>query len=91
MKPVHDELHADRRGRRWLLSDLICDHVTGRLRESAVWSNIGKLAILYAYFGNVAAGNFETMSGVVAVTLLGHDIGNRLINLKAQAAQKDAK
>jgi hypothetical protein len=28
--------------RRWCLLDLVTDSTTGRLRETAVWSNIGK-------------------------------------------------
>lgn len=81
---IHDDLHANRRGRRWCLTDLVTDHVTGKMRETAVFSVLTKAAVLWAYVVNVGTGNFELMTSVVAVTLLGHEIGSRVMNLKTQ-------
>lgn len=39
----------DRRRRRWCVMDLVTDHQTGKLRETAVWSNVGKAAMTWAF------------------------------------------
>ena len=90
VKPRHTELHEDRRARRWKFSDLITDHVTGALRESSVFSIATKTSILWAYCTYVSATNYETMTGVVALSLLGHELGSRVMNLKTQQTQQEA-
>ena len=70
---------------KWKWSDLVTDHQTGRLRESSVWSSIGKAAMtwgfIYAvYHGNSAEFLWLTYGGVV----VGAEIGARILNQKQQ-------
>jgi len=75
--------------RLWCVMDLVTDRTTGRLRESAVWSNIGKAAIVWAYCANVNATTFETMTFVVGGLLLGHEIGARILNQRNNKMEKE--
>ena len=75
--------------RLWCVMDLVTDRTTGRLRESACWSNAGKAAIWYAYVKYVNAANFETMTLVLAGALLGHEIGSRILNQRSEKMEKD--
>jgi drug/metabolite transporter superfamily protein YnfA len=43
--------------RQWRITDLVVDHRTGKLRESAVWSNIGKASMTWAFVHTVASGH----------------------------------
>lgn len=43
--------------RKWCVMDLVVDHRTGKLRESAVWSNVGKAAMTGAFVYTVASGH----------------------------------
>ena len=70
--------------------DLVTDRTTGRLRESACWSNAGKAAILWAYCTHVTTLNFETMTVVVGGLLLGHELGARILNQKSDKMEKEA-
>lgn len=74
----------DRRHRQWCVMDLITDHVTGKLRETAVGSVAAKIAILYAYCQHVSAANYETMTAVLAAAFLTHELGSRGMNLWTQ-------
>ena len=70
--------------RKWCFMDLVTDHQTGKLRESSVWSNVGKGAVLWAYVGNVSAGSFEMMTLVMGGLLCGHEAVSRVLNMKAK-------
>lgn len=70
--------------RKWCVMDLVTDHVTGKLRESSVWSNLGKGAVIWAYIKFVSAATFEPMTLVLGVLLLGHEAGSRILNMKQQ-------
>mgnify|MGYP003387226886 CR=1 FL=1 len=37
---------VERRKRRWCVMDLVCDPVSGKLKETLVWSNAGKASAL---------------------------------------------
>jgi len=39
----------EKRKKKWAFSDLVLDHTTGKLRETAVWSNIGKGAMTWGF------------------------------------------
>jgi hypothetical protein len=58
----------------WHLRDLVTNHQTGKLRETAIWSNAIKAAVLAAYCRYVSATNFETMTFVAASILIGHEV-----------------
>lgn len=74
-------LFAEKRKRLWCFMDIVTDHVTGKLRESAMWSNIFKGGVFWAYLKFVSATNYETMTMVAAGIIIGHDLANRGINL----------
>ena len=74
--------------RKWCVMDIVTDRTTGRLRESAVWSNIGKASIVWAYVTHVNATTFETMTFVVGGLLLGHEIGARILNQRSEKMEK---
>ena len=42
--------------RKWCVMDLVVDHRTGKLRESAVWSNVGKASMTWAFIYTVMGG-----------------------------------
>ena len=75
--------------RKWCVMDLVTDHQSGKLRESSVWSNAGKAAVLWAYVKLVAAGNFEAMTLVIGAVLIGHEVGSRMMNMKQQQAAQE--
>jgi hypothetical protein len=35
--------------RKWCFMDLVVDHQTGKLRESSVWTNVGKAVMTWAF------------------------------------------
>ena len=70
-----------RRSRTWSLSDLVCDHTTGKLRETALWSNIGKLTMTFGFIWMVIRGTptewlWATYGGVVVL----HEASARFFN-----------
>ena len=82
----------NRRKRKWQWSDLVVDHETGRLRESSVWSNIGKAAMTWGFVyvvwkGNSAEFLWLTYGGVV----IGAEIGARILNQKQQVINEKAE
>jgi hypothetical protein len=70
--------------RRWSVSDLFTDHVTGKLRETATWSNLGKMAVLYEYLRVTSETNFESTTGVMAGILIFHELAARYFNQRQQ-------
>ena len=43
---LSDTTHKERRARRWCLTDLVTDPYSGKLKETLLWSNLGKLSAL---------------------------------------------
>ena len=74
--------------RKWCVMDLVTDHASGKLRESSVWSNVGKAVVTWMYVEHVSADNFETMTLVLVGAVIGHEIVSRLTNAKQQASQE---
>lgn len=71
---------------RWKWSDLVVDHQTGRLRESSVWSNIGKAAMTWGFCYVVWKGRSDEFLWLTyGVVVVGAEIGARLLNQKQQA------
>lgn len=64
--------------RAWHLRDLVTDSKTGRLRETLIWSNIGKAAMTFAFLlatirGATTEWLWLTYGGVVVL----HELGSR--------------
>ena len=72
----------------WHIKDLFVSHQTGKLRESAVWSNAMKLAVIVQYCRFVSAANFETMTFVAAGILIGHEVVKAKQNQDQQLLDK---
>lgn len=68
----------------WHLRDLVVDHQTGKLRETAVWSNAVKAATLVSYIRFVTADNFATMTAVASGILITHEVAARALNQRQQ-------
>lgn len=76
----------ERRHRRWCVMDLVTDHHTGKLRETLVWSNFGKAALLWGFFWQLHHdGISEWYAGIMVGALIMHELGSRLMNQKQQA------
>ena len=75
----------ERRKQVWHIIDLVTNHQTGRLRETAFWSNICKLLASGAYIKYVRAENYETMTAVLVGALIAHEV------VKAQQNQNQQK
>jgi hypothetical protein len=75
---------------RWKLSDLVTDDKTGRLRETKLWSNIGKAAMTFAFVvvtwrGAGTEWLWLTYGGVVVL----HELGSKALNQKQQQMDKE--
>ena len=77
--------------RKWCFMDLVVDHQTGKLRETALWSNAGKAAILWEYARYVNATNYETFTGVMAGILVIHETVARFMNQRQQGIDNREK
>ncbi len=78
--------------RQWCIRDLFVDHKTGKLRETAVWSNIGKAAMTWAFCLTVYRGAstewlWVTFGGIVVA----HESVSRILNQKQQTLDKEPK
>lgn len=74
---------------KWHYSDLVTDHKSGLLRETSVWSNIGKAAMTVAFLYVVYKGKSSqwlwlAYGGVVVA----HESVSRVLNQKQQALDK---
>lgn len=77
----------ERRARRWCVMDLVTDHVTGKLRESYVWSNIGKgLAVYLAIlFGARMIDHWEILAVLLTVIIfpkLAENVGQQIAMMR---------
>ena len=73
----------DRRKRRWCLGDLVADHQTGKLRETLVWSNVGKAIAAWALVHNVLKGtDTESLWLIVLGVLTAHELASRWLAQK---------
>ena len=79
--------------RRWCVMDLVADHQTGKLRETALWSNIGKAAMTWAFVYTVyfAKGGFSELLWVAYGSIVvAHELTSRYFNQKQQLLDKEA-
>lgn len=71
---------------KWRVIDLISDHNTGLLRETSLWSNIGKAAMTIAFLYVVYKGeNSQWLWLVYGGVVVSHESVSRILNQKQQA------
>lgn len=77
--------------RLWCFRDLFVDHQTGKLRETAVWSNVGKATMTWAFIYTVYSGK-GTFSELLWVAygsiVVAHELTSRYFNQKQQTLDK---
>jgi len=77
-------------GRKWNLRDLFVNHQTGRLRETALWSNIGKAVMTWAFIYSVMHEHFnETLWVAYGSVILAHEAYSRFMNQRQQVLDKE--
>lgn len=76
--------------RRWCVMDFVVDHKTGKLRESAVWSNVGKAAMTWAFIHTVMGGHgSEWLWIAYGGIVVAHASVERVLNQKQQTMDKE--
>ena len=71
--------------RKWCFMDLVTDHQTGKLRESSLWSNVGKAAMTWAFcFVVYKGGSNEWLWVAYGSIVVLHDAASRFFNQKQQ-------
>jgi hypothetical protein len=79
----------DRRRRVWRFSDLFTDSTTGRMSESMLWSNVGKLAMTWGFcYICVTQQVSEFLWLAYGGAVLGHNIAARAMNQRQQKLEK---
>ncbi len=75
---------------RWHWRDLFVDHKSGKLRETALWSNIGKTALTWAFVHYVQKGvaTYEYWAAFGGIVVL-HESAARFFNQRQQIIDKD--
>jgi hypothetical protein len=70
---------------------LVTDHQTGKLRETALWSNIGKAAMTWAFVYTVYSreGNTEWLWMAYGSIVVSHELMARYFNQKQQVLNKE--
>lgn len=77
--------------RLWCFRDLFVDHQTGKLRETAVWSNIGKATMTWAFVYSVMHEHFSELLWLAYGSLVvGHETVARFMNQRQQTLNKGA-
>ena len=73
----------------WNIRDLFVDHNTGRLRESKLWSNIGKGAMTVAFVWVIYKGGSSEWLWITYGTIVcGHEIATRFMNQREQTTKE---
>jgi hypothetical protein len=68
--------------------DLVTNHQTGKLRETALFSVLCKAAVLWAYIKYVTSQNYETMTAVASGILIAHEVVKAYQNQQQQKLDK---
>lgn len=69
---------------RWCLMDLVCDPVTGKLKETLLWSNLGKLSALIWFSWKCYKGtDYSELWWCVMVVLTAHAAFSQLVMSRA--------
>ena len=78
--------------RRWCFMDLIVDHQSGKLRESALWSNVGKAVMTWAFAYTVLTGHgSEWLWIAYGGIVVSAEAVARVLNQKQQTLDKEPK
>jgi len=78
--------------RTWRFTDLVVDHQTGKLRETAMWSNIGKLLMSAAFARQAYTGTLtEWYVAAYGAAVIFHELVARHYNQKQQVLDKELK
>lgn len=78
--------------RKWCLMDLVVDHQTGRLRETAVWSNVGKAVMTWAFVYTVLGGHgSEWLWVAYGGIVVSAEVVARVLNQKQQKIDVESK
>jgi len=76
--------------KEWHLRDLVTDHQTGKLRETAIWSNIGKATLTYGLCHQIKTGTLtEWFVAAYGAVVIMHEVAARVLNQKQQTLDKD--
>ena len=74
----------------WHLRDLVTDERTGRLRETKLWSNIGKAAMTFAFIlVTVRGAGTEWLWLMYGGVVVLHELGARHYNQAQQKLDKE--
>jgi hypothetical protein len=74
----------------WHWRDLWVDHKTGKLRETMIWSNIGKAALTYGLCHEIKTGTLtEWFVAAYGAVVIMHEVAARVLNQKQQTLDKD--
>ena len=78
--------------RRWCFMDLVTDHQTGKLRETALWSNVGKAAMTWGFiYAILQGGNSEWIWLAYGSIVILHETAARMLNQKQQVLDQELK
>ncbi len=84
--------NPDRRARKWSLRDLITDWQTGKLRETLIWSNTGKAAMLYGFMYQLYHDQLtEWYAGIFVGAVIFHELTSRLVSQREHAADQEVQ
>lgn len=77
--------------RTWCFTDLVVDHQTGKMRETALWSNVGKACMTFAFLFAVIKGSSSEWLWVAygSIVVL-HEATARFFNQRQQMLDKEA-
>jgi hypothetical protein len=74
----------------WHLMDLLTDERTGRLRETKLWSNIGKAAMTFAFAVVTWRGaGTEWLWAMYGGVVVLHELGAKYLNQQQQKLDKE--
>lgn len=75
--------------RRWCFMDLVVDHQNGKLRETAVWSNVGKAVMTWGFVYTLLQGKgSEWLWVAYGAIVVAHETAARVMNQKQQTLDK---
>jgi hypothetical protein len=73
----------------WKWRDLFTDHKTGKLRETAIWSNIGKATLTYGLCHQIKTGTLtEWFVAAYGAVVIMHEVAARVLNQRQQGIDK---
>lgn len=80
---MSEQRKTDRRKRRWCFVDLITDPYSGKMKETLLWSNLGKLSALL-WFSWKCYNDDDTIElwFVVMLVLTAHAAFSQVVSLK---------